>query len=55
MRSTKTMLMGIALMLVAIYNSHEVGFATSTSGFVLLTIGFILVFIGFCINDKPER
>ena len=52
MRSIKIMLLGIALMLIAIYIPHEVAFRTHGSEIFLLGIGFILVIIGFFVKDK---
>lgn len=55
MRSTKTMLLGIALMLVALYIPHEIAFRTGGSEIFLLGLGFILVIIGLFIKDKKEN
>ncbi len=52
MRSTKIMLLGIALMLIALYIPHEVAFRTGGYEFYLLGLGFILVIIGFFKKDK---
>ena len=52
MRSTKTMLLGISLMLVALYIPHEVAFRTGGSEIFLLGIGLIIVLIGLFIKDK---
>lgn len=54
MRSIKIMLLGIALMLIAIYIPHEVAFRTGGSEIFLLGLGFVLVIIGFFIKDKKE-
>ena len=55
MRSTKTMLLGIALMLVALYLPHEIAFRTRGNEIFLLGLGFIFVLIGFFIKDKKEN
>jgi len=55
MRSTKTMLLGIALMLVALYIPHEIAFRTGGNEIFLLSLGFILVIIGLFIKDKKEN
>ena len=51
MRSTKIMLLGIAIMLVSIYIPHEPGFRTLGYEFFLLFFGFILTLIGFFNKD----
>ncbi|MEN2766244.1 hypothetical protein [Ornithinibacillus xuwenensis] len=50
--STKTMLLGIAIMLVAIYIPHEVAFRTGGYEISLLALGFILVVFGLFIKEK---
>lgn len=55
MVSTKIMLLGIALMLVALYIPHEVAFRTGGSEIFLLALGFILVIIGLFKKDKKEN
>lgn len=52
MHSTKIMFLGIALMLVAIYIPHELGFRTGGSEIFLLAFGFIIVIIGILKKDK---
>ncbi|WP_399630819.1 hypothetical protein [Sporosarcina sp. SG10008] len=52
MRSIKTMLLGIALMLIAIYIPHEVAFRTGGFEIFLLGLGFALVIIGLFVKDK---
>ena len=54
MRSIKIMLLGIALILIAIYIPHEVAFRTGGSEIFLLGLGFALVIIGFFTKDKKE-
>ena len=52
LRSIKIMLLGIALMLIAIYIPHEIAFRTGGSEIFLLALGFILVMIGLLVKDK---
>ncbi|MEK4628449.1 hypothetical protein MKZ17_09605 [Solibacillus sp. FSL R7-0682] len=52
MRSIKIMLLGIALMLIAIYIPHEAAFRTRGYEIYLLGSGFILVIIGLFVKDK---
>lgn len=51
MRSTKIMLLGIAIMLVSIYIPHEPAFRTAGYEFYLLIFGFILTLVGFFKKD----
>lgn len=53
MRSTKIMLLGIALMLVALYIPEFV-YRTGGNEIYLLGLGFIIVIIGFFKKDKKE-
>lgn len=55
MQSTKIMFFGIALMLIAIYIPHEVGFRTGGSEIFLLGLGFIVVIIGLIKKDRKEK
>lgn len=55
MRSIKTMLLGIALMLIALYIPHEVAFRTGGFEIFLLGLGFALVIIGLFVKDKKEK
>ncbi|MCT2534854.1 hypothetical protein NC661_04055 [Aquibacillus koreensis] len=55
MSSTKIMLLGIALMLIAIYIPHEAGFRTAGSEIFLLAIGFLIVIVGFFKKDKKDK
>lgn len=48
------MLLGIALMLIAIYIPHEVAFRTGGYEIYLLGLGFIIVIIGLFTKDKKE-
>lgn len=52
LRSIKIMLLGIALMLIAIYIPHEDAFRTGGSEIFLLALGFVLVIIGLLVRDK---
>lgn len=47
MRPTKIMLLGIAIMLIAVYIPHEPGFRTGGYELYILAIGFILVIVGY--------
>lgn len=55
MHSIKIMLMGIALMLIAIYIPHEVGFRTGGSEIFLLGLGFITVIAGLIKKDTKKN
>ena len=55
MHSIKIMLLGIALMLVAIYIPHEAGFRTGGSEIFLLGLGFITVIVGLIKKDKKAN
>lgn len=48
------MLLGIAMMLIAIYIPHEVAFRTGGSEIFLLGLGFAIVITGFFVKDKQE-
>ena len=52
MHSTKILFLGIALMLIAIYIPHEVGFKTGGSEIYLLAFGFIIVIAGILKKDQ---
>ncbi|HSI67942.1 MAG TPA: hypothetical protein VK947_11025 [Planococcus sp. (in: firmicutes)] len=54
MNSTKLMLLGIALMLIAIYIPHEPAFRIGGAEIFLLGSGFIIVILGFLRKDKKE-
>ena len=55
LNSTKIMLLGIALMLIAIYIPLEAGFRTAGAEIFLLAAGFLIVIIGFFKKDKKEN
>ncbi|MBM7572370.1 hypothetical protein [Aquibacillus albus] len=55
MRGIKTMLLGIALMLVGLYLPHEAAFRTGGYEIYLLALGFIIVIIGCFKKDKKEN
>jgi hypothetical protein len=55
MRSTKLMLLGISLMLIALYIPHEAAFRTGGYEIYLFGLGFILVLIGFFKNDMKQN
>jgi hypothetical protein len=54
MRSIKIMLLGIGLMLIAVYIPHEVAFRTGGYEIYLLGLGFALIIIGFFAKGKKE-
>ncbi|RCW64539.1 hypothetical protein [Saliterribacillus persicus] len=54
MRSTKIMLLGIAIMIVALYITEVEGILNGDKEVFILVIGFFITIIGLLKKDKTE-